>query len=316
MPEQTSKAHGAPTKDFFVRTITRDIALVDCILDLLDNSIDGARRTTKARVESGASPSLSEYRATIRLGNDAFEIADNCGGISLKDAVDYAFHFGRREDAPADVDGVIGLYGIGMKRAIFKMGVAACVVSTPRDDTGAFAVHVDVDEWKARENDWDFNIEPVPTETDPGTRVIISKLHPQVSAVFSDPTFANELVRTIARDYAFVLKAGFRVAVNDIEVPDYSYSLKQSAEITPAVVEHDDGGVKVRIVADLIQELSDDVPDESASSGYGALLVDIILNERVIVAGDKTDSTARGQSRLPSVAQPGQRVCRFPVHVQ
>lgn len=37
-----AKATAFPTKAFFVRMITRDISLEDCILDLIDNSVDGA----------------------------------------------------------------------------------------------------------------------------------------------------------------------------------------------------------------------------------------------------------------------------------
>jgi hypothetical protein len=36
------KAGANPTKAFFVTMITRDITLEDCILDLIDNSVDGA----------------------------------------------------------------------------------------------------------------------------------------------------------------------------------------------------------------------------------------------------------------------------------
>jgi hypothetical protein len=36
------KAEANPTKAFFVRMITRDISLADCILDLIDNSVDAA----------------------------------------------------------------------------------------------------------------------------------------------------------------------------------------------------------------------------------------------------------------------------------
>ena len=39
-----SKAHASPTKAFFVNMITRDITLADSILDLIDNSVDGAWR--------------------------------------------------------------------------------------------------------------------------------------------------------------------------------------------------------------------------------------------------------------------------------
>lgn len=43
------KIHTSPTKDFFIKMITRDIALEDCIFDLLDNAIDGARRQAGAK---------------------------------------------------------------------------------------------------------------------------------------------------------------------------------------------------------------------------------------------------------------------------
>ena len=35
---------GNPTKKFFIEMITRDISIEDAIIDLLDNSIDGANR--------------------------------------------------------------------------------------------------------------------------------------------------------------------------------------------------------------------------------------------------------------------------------
>ena len=40
--EGHAKVEAFPTKAFFVRMITRDISLEDCILDLIDNSVDGA----------------------------------------------------------------------------------------------------------------------------------------------------------------------------------------------------------------------------------------------------------------------------------
>ena len=38
----------SPTKKFFVDSITRDISLEKCIMDLIDNSIGGAKRHRKA----------------------------------------------------------------------------------------------------------------------------------------------------------------------------------------------------------------------------------------------------------------------------
>ena len=38
----TNVIEGNPTKKFFIEMITRDISIEDAIIDLLDNSIDGA----------------------------------------------------------------------------------------------------------------------------------------------------------------------------------------------------------------------------------------------------------------------------------
>ena len=288
------RAHGSPTKEFFIRMITRDISLRDCIVDLLDNSVDGARRTAKRSGTTGTE--LKGFDATIRLSNDQFVIADNCGGISLGDAIDYAFHFGRRKDAPADVEGTIGLYGIGMKRAIFKMGRRARVES--RHSEQSFVVVVDVDEWENRE-DWDFEIDDLEPDGSFGTRIILSNLYPTVSASFGDPTFANELVRMIARDYAFVIQQGFNVQVGDVTVPDYGYRIKQGADLTPGVVEYTDDGVSVRIIAGLVEELQADVPDDLRPEETDRFGWYVVCNDRVIVAGNKTDHTVWGNAGFP-----------------
>jgi hypothetical protein len=87
-----TKAVANPTKAFFVRMITRDISLEDCILDLIDNSVDGAWRNEGSRPMGLAQDAdLSNYRIDI-VGNDKlFSISDNCGGMTLDDAVDQAF---------------------------------------------------------------------------------------------------------------------------------------------------------------------------------------------------------------------------------
>jgi hypothetical protein len=285
------RAHGSPTKEFFIRMITRDISLRDCIVDLLDNSVDGARRTAKRSGTSGAQ--LNGFDANIQLSNDRFVITDNCGGISLGDAIDYAFHFGRRKDAPADVDGTIGLYGIGMKRAIFKMGRHARVESRHRDQS--FVVVVDVDEWE-NGDDWDFDIDPLDANGTFGTTITLTKIYPTVAASFGDPTFANELIRAIARDYAFVIQQGFKVQVGDVTIPDYAYRIKQSGDLTPGVNEYTDDGVRVRVVAGIIEELQADVPDDLRPEKTDRFGWYIVCNDRLIVAGNKTDLTVWGNA--------------------
>ena len=286
------RVSGSPTKDFFVRMITRDITLADCILDLLDNAIDGARRTIKHNAPKIGGRLFDGFGAELSIAGKAFVVSDNCGGISLNDAVDYAFHFGRRKDAPHDVDHSIGLYGIGMKRAIFKIGRKARIESRPSAD--AFVVKVDVDEWEKNDTDWDFDLESLEGNREVGTRIVIEDLYPQIANAFSDPTFVNELIRTMARDYAFVIGKGFSISINGTEVPSYEYRLKEGESVEPAVVEYEDDGVRVRIVAGLMKELDADIPDELRLADTEAYGWYVVCNERVVLAGDKTDLTVWG----------------------
>src|ERR1035438_10132563 len=94
-----TKAHAYPTKEFFVKMITKDISLSDCILDLIDNSVDGARKSEGVGpTELTRDNNLSKYWISISISPDHFSIEDNCAGMSLDDAVDYAFSFGRRTE--------------------------------------------------------------------------------------------------------------------------------------------------------------------------------------------------------------------------
>ena len=72
---------------------------------------------------------LSRFKISVTAVEDRFQIEDNCGGITLDDAVNYAFTFGRQEEDQTE-NFSIGVYGIGMKRAIFKIGNSISITST------------------------------------------------------------------------------------------------------------------------------------------------------------------------------------------
>lgn len=286
--------HAYPTKDFFVKMITRDIALEDCIFDLLDNSIDGARRKMNRTLPA----SLAGFFVRIHFNKNEFRIEDNCGGILLSDAIDYAFNFGRRLGSPSEVEGGIGLYGIGMKRAIFKMGRAATVSSEGAD--ACFEVKIDVDKWEAQEqSDWDFDYDDATATGVKGTKVTVTKLYPEIASLFSDEVFKNELSMTIARDYAFFIDQGLEVAVDGTRIPAFKYHLRESDTLRPAVKEYEDDGVSVRILAGLIDDLSDEIPDEMRPGDVDRFGWFVGCNDRVVLAGDKTNRTVWGDNGFP-----------------
>jgi hypothetical protein len=102
---------GSPTKAYFTNMITKDIALEDSILDLIDNCLDGARRQICRKKGSAVlNPNYEGYEVKINLNEHQLSIEDNCGGIFMPDAKNYAFHFGKRAAA---TNYSLGLYGIG-----------------------------------------------------------------------------------------------------------------------------------------------------------------------------------------------------------
>lgn len=122
------KANGAPTKEFFVGMLTRDIELSDAILDLLDNCLDGVVRQKKDIDKRSDMNYYSGYYSHITIDERRFVVEDNCGGIPLEIAEKYAFRMGRSSEKSDDLP-TVGIYGIGMKRAIFKIGRSASVIT-------------------------------------------------------------------------------------------------------------------------------------------------------------------------------------------
>lgn len=305
------KAHASPTKEFFVFMITKDITLQACILDLVDNSVDGARDDLRRIGGRRSEETLLEgYNAEITLSREGFRIEDNCGGITIADAVNYAFHFGRRPGAAPEADFAIGLYGIGMKRAIFKMGKQFTVKSSTREE--AFSVDVDVDDWLTQKkriteedgthvevDDWDFPLEEQEVWERPGTVVEVTNLYAGVEEEFSDSNFRDNLIMQLRRDYAFIIQKGFRIQVNGIPVEPYIFEFRVGDKIRPATFEYSDQGVRVRLTAGIAAPPQDDVEAESElryDPQYSGWYV--LCNDRVVLAADKSERTGWGTAGL------------------
>jgi len=95
MPENNEIVHAEPQKEFFIDMLTRDIGLMECILDLIDNSIHSLIRThhfdVMGIITGEKKPTLT-HKPTVdlNLSDSFFSIVDSCGGIEMgvKSAVD------------------------------------------------------------------------------------------------------------------------------------------------------------------------------------------------------------------------------------
>jgi hypothetical protein len=98
----------------------------------------------------------------------------------------YAFRFGRPSEAPVTPHSV-GQFGVGMKRALFKLGNHSAITSFAADSR--FTVEIDVKEWQSQ-TDWTLEFKSleegldIPAE-DQGTVITVTDLHESVASDFS-----------------------------------------------------------------------------------------------------------------------------------
>jgi hypothetical protein len=255
-------AFASPTKQFFVSMLTRDIELRDALLDLLDNCVDGILRSAKPD-QTKAKP-YEGFSATITLAKDYFQISDNCGGIPIETAKKYAFAMGKPEGAGDEgTPATVGMYGIGMKRAIFKLGTDALVESW--SDT-PFVVEFSSD-WMASEGWNDLPIYELAEGKLPahGTKITVMTLNPEVSASFAVEGWIDEFRKIVSQHYSIILDKGLSVFIgNGVDQPQAiapePFRLLQAREaqegqIAPYIYTGKLDDVEVEIYAGLYRKL-------------------------------------------------------------
>lgn len=296
MADEQDSAIAIPTKQFFVSMLTRDISLADAILDLVDNCLDGA-----LRLAEGDQVDYSKHYVDIILDKEYFSIEDNCGGIPRDIAMRYAFKMGRESDDDRDSESeTIGMYGVGMKRAIFKIGEDAIVHTNYENDK----YHVPItSEWR-NSKEWDSL--PLITDDDnlhlkqPGTTIEVSELYPSVSKYFSNESFINELQTAIGEHFTIFLQRGLTISVNDIKVQPVLIEVLVSDDPklpAPFTYQKTINNVSVSIVVGLNtgRNLDDDeVIDFERDRSAATAGWSVFCNDRAVIVGDKSRMTGWG----------------------
>jgi hypothetical protein len=285
--EQANIVHAEPSKAFFIDMLTRDIGVTDCILDLVDNAVDKAVELTGLDVMS----ILKDGRANIRLRDraidinfsaDRFAISDTCGGIAIEEARERVFLFGNPDEHGADAG--LSVYGIGMKRAFFKLGRNVKMIST--FDSQHFELSIDVDKWK-KTPVWEFQFSAVDphhrskTKTR-GTDIEVTHLRLPIRERLNQKTFETELRSRISRTYALFIRAGLKVRVNG-RLVEASLPELATRGLTPARRSFETSGVTILIIAGLTPS------EDSTPQGWY-----IFCNGRMVLAADKTTVTGWG----------------------
>lgn len=272
------------SKSFFVDMLVKDISLPMAIHDLIDNCIDGAKRLR------GEGP-YNGLRVEVSLRREEFSIRDNCGGIDLETAEHYAFRFGRPEGAPR-VAHSVGQFGVGMKRALFKLGRRFIIRSTSSDSL--FEVDVDVNEWE-QSPEWNFEFarldifENASLLENRGTLVKVDSLMNSVAEKFDSDAFVRELWSSIAYRHYHTLQQGLRITVNGRTIAGEPVEFMTTPGLRPQNYEWSLNGLTVRQIVGIGR------PRPSDAGWY------VYCNGRLVLRADQSEATGWGEAGIDRI---------------
>jgi len=279
-----------PTKDFFIKVLTRDISIEEAILDLIDNSVDKFIRESNLNIsdfliENEFKAARKKVEIRVSFDDKKFEIWDNCGGIPIEDAKDKIFRFGIPENKAQSKKTFTGLsvYGIGMKRAFFKLGRQITLASSNSKDK--YEIVFDVETWRSQQ-DWNLQFESIAKNVahDKETHITILKLDQNVINMFAVGAFKNRIREKIASVYSYFLnKTGMQIYLNDSiikkELPRLAYS-KYLQPIRKKIKYED---IEILLTAGFTEK-----KDTTPGGWY------IFCNGRMVLEHDQTYSTGWG----------------------
>ena len=283
--QDSRKVNASPTKQLFIRLLTRDIDLSAAIMDLVDNCLDGAKRIRGKR-------SLNGLSIDIRTSQREFEISDNCGGIPVDVARDYAFRFGRAPNAPA-TSFSIGRFGVGMKRAIFKLGDRFRIISAT--ETSLFEIEEKVSKWEKRDN-WDFEFESDPLigvrqpKDSVGTTVIVKSLHDDVKKSFDLANWRSSLRRDLEARLYKPIGQGLAVSLNGSPISAKAPRFLSDDKLRPVyrkITIPDEAKPKDQVEVELYCGLIGE-SDKHAAGWH------IYCNDRLVLEADTSEKTGWG----------------------
>jgi len=272
-----------PTKRLFIDILTRDISIYDCILDLLDNAVDSY---TRNRIDK---------KREVRLNFDKSKvnIFDNCGGIEKERLKKEVFRFGAKDFSICVP--TIGVYGIGLKRSIFKLGES--IVFETDDGKDYCKLKIDVNDWlkkkdKQGKDEWNLKLtETSKTKLKNGekayTNIKVKNLRYETKETFT-PVFETKLKKKIEIYYSrFIQDDRINFYINDEEQRGFEIKVKSSNDIKPVKDASVYDGVKITIFCWLdLKKDQKRMVKEPGHQGWN-----IFMNERLVIFDDTSEDT-------------------------
>lgn len=195
--------------------LTSDISVADCLLDLIDNSVDAARRDIGVKAgQSGLPDSYAGYEVSLHLSTDGVEIIDNCQGMEEHLLASKAFRLGARHVQQFS----IGIYGVGLIRAFWKLGDEGELLT----DTGSDAYKLSFSKKIIQSEDK--TIIPAngyPSGGNKLNHLIISSLTADAKLDIGDTEWIKYFKDKVRRVFGLCIRKGLSITVNGDRIPEF-----------------------------------------------------------------------------------------------
>jgi len=215
--------------NYLQSVLTKDVTPLESIYDLIDNAIDAARdlmfQGAQLRFDKyGLPASYAGSRIAIRFSKGAVSFLDNCSGIDEPTLTNQAFITGRLSQHRYG----IGRFGIGLNRALFRLGS----VYTLSSDTGDFAARMRFGEADlGSSGDAALVAERFPTTRRHKTFIRITGLREGVEHEFASGSWLETVIKSLARRYGIYIAKGFGISVNGKPVPAFGPGIRKDGPV-------------------------------------------------------------------------------------
>lgn len=221
---------------FLEEALTKDVTTLEAIFDLVDNSIDAARdwliEHKCKRGKDNLPLTYSEFYVCIRIDEDSIRVLDNCAGIDRDTLTKRALYTNK----PSQHEYGIGLYGIGLKRSMLKMGTD-------------FSFYVDdgVEGFKSRFNNRGIGggkedpvyADVVKTKGRKKSLFNVSNIKNEIKNDFHNPRWFENAVSEFSLRYAIYIRKGFKIVLHHVKnnirkkIDGVAPSLRTKCEFPP-----------------------------------------------------------------------------------
>lgn len=279
MKREVDQIDAIPSKRLFL-SIIADYDLNRSICELIDNALD-------IWVRGGRYNPLN-IRIDLNKDQQTISVCDNAGGV-LKENLRFIVGPGQTTNLPEDE--VIGIFGVGTKRAV--VALAQDIKITTRHNKER-TYRVEFDQNWIREDDWSLPLYEVDEITEGTTIIELQKLRFRIT-----DGAINHLKDHVRATYArFLLNNQLTISINEdslapLDFEDWAYPPKfEPHKYIGEIITEDVGTVTVEVVAGLCKQSSPAVGE------YG---VYFYCNDRLIARGLKSYDVgyAKGLAGLP-----------------